>query len=80
MLKLMSHDTPSIVADNRVAQVMKASPEYLGQNRESVLHILRKEDSLCKGYGKTLESVLLTLHKCISLRKGKTTLFPISPS
>ena len=30
----MSHDTPNIVADNHVAQVMNASPEYLGQIRD----------------------------------------------
>ena len=24
----MSHDTPNIVADNHIAQVMNASPEY----------------------------------------------------
>ena len=35
----MSHDTPIIVADNHIAQVMNASPEYLGHNPESVLQI-----------------------------------------
>ena len=58
MLKLMSKDTPNIVAVNHIAQVMNASPEYLGHNPESVLHILHKQGSLRKGYGKTLESVL----------------------
>ena len=38
MLKLMSHDTPNIVADNHFAQVMNVSPEYLGQNPETVFH------------------------------------------
>ena len=46
----MSHDTPNIVADNHIAQVMSTSLEYLGQNPESVLHIFRKQDSLRKGY------------------------------
>ena len=45
----MSHDTPIIVADNHIAQVMNASPEYLGQNPESGLHILRKRNSLREG-------------------------------
>ena len=46
----MSHDTPNIVADNHIAQVMSTSLEYLGQNPESVLHIFRKQDSLRKGF------------------------------
>ena len=68
----MSNDTPKIVADNHVVQVMNASQEYLGHNPESVLHILGNQDSLRKGYGKTLENVLLTLPKC--------NLFPINLS
>ena len=36
----MSHDTPNIVADNHIAQVMSASLEYLGQNPESVFLFL----------------------------------------
>ena len=59
----MSHDMPNIVVDDHVMQVMNASPEYLGQNPESVLHILRKQDSLRKGYKKTLED---TRHKRLS--------------
>ena len=39
MLKLMSNDTPNIVADNHFVQVINTSPEYLGQNPESVLLI-----------------------------------------
>ena len=58
---------------------MSTNLEYLGHNLESVLHILRKQDSLRKGYDKTLESVLLSLCKFNSLRKGNTTLFPINP-
>ena len=40
----------SDVYTNHIVQVMSASLEYLGQNAESVLHILRKQDSLRKGY------------------------------
>ena len=52
----MSHDMPTIVADYQVVQDMNARPEYLGQNPD----ILHKQDSLPKGYGKTLKSVLFT--------------------
>ena len=49
-------------------QVIKASPEYLGHNPDSVCSIfLLKQDSLRKGYGKILRSVLLTLRFIITI-------------
>ena len=50
----MSHDMPNILADNHFAQVMSASLEYLGQNPESVLHTLSKQDNLSIGIARIL--------------------------
>ena len=50
----MSHDMTNILADNHFAQVMSASLEYLGQNPESVLHTLSKQDNLSSGIARIL--------------------------